>query len=409
MVIAGEASGDVLAAELVQALKKRFSDKPTMASSDSQPLHASLAPRFFGAGGPKMAEAGVELAFDLTQHSVVGFSAVLRNYFEFRRLFGRLLRMAFERKPDVIICVDFSGFNRRFAHAIRRGTRGKRDWFHDWEPRIVQYVSPQVWASREGRVHQIAEDYDLVLSIFPFEKEWYARRAPRLRVEFVSHPILDRYGASPSPTVPEKSAAEPRANLIEKPLNVLLLPGSRRSELDRHLPVMNGALVMMRTVFPNLRARMVLPNEKLLEQAKAHRHASDLEIQVGGLAEALREATIAIASTGTVTVECAYFGVPTVAIYKTSWLEYLIGKRLVSVRYLAMPNILAGAEVYPEFVAHMATAGNIARAALELLRNEERRNTIKARLREIVGTLGMPGASGRAADAILSLDPSLLS
>src|SRR5207245_1109360 len=90
----------------------------------------------------------------------------------------------------------FSGFNRRFAHAIRKRTRKRQDWFHDWQPRIVQYVSPQVWASREGRVHQIAEDYDLVLSIFPFEKEWYRRRAPHLRVEFIGHPIIDRYSST---------------------------------------------------------------------------------------------------------------------------------------------------------------------------------------------------------------------
>src|SRR5438309_1101738 len=146
MVIAGEASGDVLAAELVLALKERFAKFPALPTTDNQPLHATLAPRFFGAGGPKMAEVGVEIAFDLTKHSVVGYVAVLRNYLELRRLFWRLVRLACERQPDVIICVDYSGFNRRLAQAIRRRTRNKRHWFHDWQPRIVQYVSPQVWA-----------------------------------------------------------------------------------------------------------------------------------------------------------------------------------------------------------------------------------------------------------------------
>ena len=92
--------------------------------------------------------------------------------------------------------MDFSGFNRRFAHAIRQYTRGRADWFHDWNPRIIRYVSPQVWASREGRAYQMARDYDLVLSIFPFEKEWYAKRVPELRVEFVGHPIVERLWGS---------------------------------------------------------------------------------------------------------------------------------------------------------------------------------------------------------------------
>jgi lipid-A-disaccharide synthase len=411
MLIAGEASGDLLAAELVRGLKAEYERRPRIHTIANQPLHASLAPRFFGAGGPQMAAAGVELAFDLTKHSVVGFTAVLRNLPLFRRLLHQLAALAQAREPDVIICVDFSGFNRRFAQAIRQGTRGKTGWFHDWQPRIVQFVSPQVWASREGRVHQMAEDFDLILSIIPFEKEWYAHRAPGLRVEFVGHPILDRYPAPPPLRIAAPRLAntsEKKSDLAEQPMNVLLLPGSRRSELTRHLPVMAGALRMMRTVFPNLRARMVLPDEMLLSQAREERWPEDLEIRVGGLGEALPQATIAIASTGTVTLECAYVGVPTVAIYKTSWLEYVIGRQLVTVRFMAMPNLLADEEIFPELIAHAATAGNIARAALELLRSQDSRDRIRLRLAEIVKTLGSPGASRRAAQAILSLDPGLM-
>lgn len=409
MLIAGETSGDLLGAELVRALKEEYDRRPRIYTISNQPLHASLAPRFFGAGGPQMAAAGVELAFDLTKHAVVGITDVARRLALFRRLRNRLVALAQARQPDVIICIDFSGFNRQVAHGVRKRTRGKADWFHEWHPRIVQFVSPQVWASREGRVHQLAADLDLILSIIPFEKDWYARKARSLRVEFVGHPILDRYPARPAPMVkPRDNGGEKKTDLAEQPMNVLLLPGSRRSELARHLPVMAGAIRMMRTVFPNLRARMVLPNESLLAQAKEERLPEGLEIRAGGLGEALAQATIAIASTGTVTLECAYFGVPTVAIYKTSWLEYLIGKQLVTVRFMAMPNIIADEEVFPEFVAHAATAGNVARAALELLRSAERRETIRVRLADIVRLLGKPGASRRAAEAILSLNPGLL-
>ncbi len=168
MLIAGEASGDALAAELVSALNPKVLEVESAPTTDVQPLHTELAPRFFGAGGVRMAAAGVELAFDLTQHSVIGISDALKNYFKFRRLFNQLLKLAIERQPDAIICVDFSGFNRRFAHAIKQYVRRHLSEFTPWNPRLIQYVSPQVWASRPGRAYQMAKDYDLLLSIFPF-------------------------------------------------------------------------------------------------------------------------------------------------------------------------------------------------------------------------------------------------
>ena len=181
MLIAGEASGDVLAAELVCALRREFAEAEAIPTADSQPLHTSLEPRFFGAGGPLMAAAGVDLAFDLTAHSVLGLTDVLKKPLKFRHLFRQLFQLALERQPDAIICVDFSEFNFRFAHAIRQYTRAHADWFHDWNPKIIRYPSPQVWASREGRAYQMARDLDLVLSIFAFEKDWYAKRVPELR------------------------------------------------------------------------------------------------------------------------------------------------------------------------------------------------------------------------------------
>src|SRR5439155_16703601 len=160
MLIAGEASGDLLAAELVQALRDEFAAGEPILTHDYQPLYASLEPRFFGAGGPRMAAAGVDLAFDMTAHSVIGLSDALKKYFKFRRLFDQLYKLTLDREPDAIICVDFAGFNRRFAHAIKEYVRSHLDWFHAWNPKLIQYVSPQVWASREGRAYQMARDYD---------------------------------------------------------------------------------------------------------------------------------------------------------------------------------------------------------------------------------------------------------
>jgi lipid-A-disaccharide synthase len=391
MLIAGEASGDLLAAELVSALlaaSKRSED--------------GRAPQFFGAGGPKMAATGVDLAFDMTQHAVIGMSDVLKNYFKFRRLFNQLLKLAIERQPDAIIGVDFGGFNLRFGHAIKEYVRNNP--FSKWNPKIIQFVSPQVWASRPRRANLLAADYDLLLSIFPFEKDWYARRVPKLRVEFVGHPMVGRFVSDGRVTrVPISDelgtrGARPSENRI------LLLPGSRPAELRRHLPVMLGALKLIQEKLPVSRAKMVLPNNALKTIANSlSMLPPDVEIQVGELPKALAEADVAIASTGTVTMECAFFGVPTVTLYKTSWLTYQIGKRIVTVKSLTMPNLLANETVFPEFVQNAASPENISRAALELLQNESRRVQIKKRLAEIVSQLGGSGASERAAAAILSL------
>jgi len=184
---------------------------------------------------------------------------------------------------------------------------------------------------------------------------------------------------------------------------VLLLPGSRPEELRRHLPVVIEALAIMRARIHNLRARLVLPTPTLVEQAKVLGLPANLEVRSGGLTESLAEADVALASTGTVTLECAYFAVPTIALYKASWTNYQIAKRIVKVRYLAMPNLLAEEQVFPEFIQQAATPQNIAGAALEFLADEGRRNRIKSKLAQVIGSLGGPGASRRAARAIVHL------
>jgi lipid-A-disaccharide synthase len=388
MLIAGEASGDLLAAELISALRGQLFNR-----------NRESHPQFFGAGGQKMLYAEAELAFDLTKHAVIGISGVLLNYFKFRRMFEHLLARAIERKPDAIIGVDYGGFNLRFGHAVREYVRNHPR--EDWQPKIIQFVSPQVWASRAGRAKLLAEDYDLLLSIFPFEREWYAERAPKLRVEFVGHPMIERfenYGLQLRHRKPEATG--------NRDAQILLLPGSRTAELNAHLPVMLGALKLIEAKLPGAKAKMILPNESLKKlAARLAGDQSGVEIQIGNLPEALVRADAAIASTGTVTMECAFFGVPTVTLYKTSWLTYEIGRRIVTVKSLTMPNLLADDMVYPEFIQAAATPENISRAALELLQDEARRQKIRAQLGTIISTLGGPGATQRAASAILSLFP----
>ena len=379
MLIAGEASGDLLAAELVSALRGQLPDA-----------------QFFGAGGAKMSAAGVELAFDLTQHSVIGITDVLKNILKFRRLFNQLLALAIERKPDVVIGVDYGGFNLRFGQAIKKYVR--ENPFSKWDPKIVQFVSPQVWASRPSRADKLARDYDLLLSIFPFEKAWYAKRVPQFRVEFVGHPMIGRFT---NDDLRFTSGLAAGASIVNRKSQILLLPGSRKSELQRHLPTMLAALKTIQEKLPTAKTKMVLPNPALVSLAKAL--GANLEIQIGELPWALAESDVALASTGTVTMECAFFGVPTVTLYKTSWLTYQIAKRIVTVKSLTMPNLLAGEPVYPEFIQNEATPENLSRAALELLENATHRAQIKAQLAKIISSLGEPGAASRAAEAILSL------
>ena len=208
-------------------------------------------------------------------------------------------------------------------------------------------------------------------------------------------------GRVPQAPIPENSGSRGT-----RPSGILLLPGSRADELRRHLPPMLGALKLIREKLPSAKAKMVLPDETLKQLAdKLYALPSNTEIQIGNLPQALAGADVAIASTGTVTMECAFFGVPAVTLYKTSWLTYEIGRRIVTVKSLTMPNLMANAEVYPEFIQDAATAENLAGAALELLQNEPRRQRIQSQLAQIIASLGEPGARRRAAAAIVSLFP----
>lgn len=432
MLVAGEPSGDLLGAELVHALRAAVAARQARARDDAQPLRTQLPPVFFGAGGPRLAAAGAEVVCDLMPLAAIGPSDALRKLLPLRRAFHELLRAAIARQPDCFIGVDYSNFNRRLVAAIQRHVRARAGSFHNWAPRLVQYVSPQVWASRPGRVVQMERDYDLLVSILPFEPAWYARHAPRLRVEFVGHPIVERHRgghgggtaaaegneAAPGPaalpdvrtpfppTVEQAGVRElpqPRAaqdNHSVPPL-VALLPGSRAGEIARHWPVVRDAFQLVQARLPEARGVLVLPDETLLAQVRSLGLPDTVATSIGELPEALAQAAVAIASTGTVTLECALFGVPTVALYRTAWSTYQIARRIIAVRFLAMPNLLAGEAVMPEFIQHAATPANLARATLELLTDPARRAWVKERLKSVIVALGGPGASQRAAAAIL--------
>ncbi|MAD23949.1 MAG: lipid-A-disaccharide synthase [Verrucomicrobiales bacterium] len=381
-LIAGEASGDTLGAELINSIR-------------NQPNGKNI--EFIGTGGQKMKTAGLQQLFDLTEHAVVGFWEVLKNYFKFRRLFQQLINLAIKNEPDAIVLIDYPGFNLRFARAIRNHQRQGTGAFKKWQPKIIAFVSPQIWAWKENRLKQITSDFDLMLSIFPFEKSWYAKRAPKFAVEFVGHPLVDRFSAEK--TENNKTLSNP--DLFTDQPEVLLLPGSRQRELEKHLPVMLDAVTIIAAEI-KIKVRIVLPNEKMLSLAKnIVPTGTEILLQIGNLEESLNQASLTIASSGTVTMECAWFKVPTVVVYKTSLITYTIGKILVKVPYMAMPNILAEEEIFPEFLQNEATSDNIAKASLLILKDSTERQKILTGLEHIATQLGEPGATSRAAKHIL--------
>jgi lipid-A-disaccharide synthase len=396
MLVAGDPSGDANAAALVRELAIAVPAAQFQITDDTQPLTASLAPYFFGAGGPKMAAAGVELAGDLTAQSVIGLGGLVKKLPMFRRLLRELAALAIERQPELIILVDYGGFNLRLARVIKDYVRARTGPFFNWRPKIVQFISPQVWATRPGRAKSMARDDDLLLSLFPFEQKWFAAHAPGLPVEFVGHPIFDSY--------PAPRRAELPVGRDSRPPVIVLLPGSRRAELHRHLPVMVEAAALIAARQP-AQFKMIVPDETTAQIARPFLPTGPpaIDLQTGGLAAALSSATLAITKTGTITLECAYFGVPAVAIYKTDPITYHFARHLAKVKYLSMPNLLAGEAIYPEFIQARATAGNIAATALELLADPSRRAAIRAKLALAIQSLGGPGATRRAAAAILKL------
>lgn len=354
MFLVGEASADAHAATLIGELRRQSPDV-----------------QLVGAGGPKMRAAGMELLLDLTEHAVVGLVEVLKNYGRFRRIFWDLVREAEKRKPDAVVLVDFPGFNLRFAAQMKK--RGIK---------VIYYISPQLWAWHAGRAKQIARDVDLMLTIFPFEKDWYAKHAPKLRVEFVGHPFAERLG--------ENSKLETRNSKL-----ILLLPGSREREVAKIWPIMAKVVDLMP---PDVRFVAAAVNEQM---AAGMRHPR-VKVEVGTAPELMRQAALAITASGTATMECAFYGCPMVVVYKVNWLTYLVGRMVVTVNWLAMPNVIAGRAIVPEFIQGDAKPDRIAAVACELLENTAKRETMQKDLAAVISSLGGLGASERAARLILA-------
>lgn len=366
MLVAGEASGDAHGAELINALRRRKADL-----------------RFIGCGGPRMAAAGQEQLFDLTKHAVVGLTEAISHYFTFRNCFFRLVTLAQMQKPDAVVFIDNSGFNLRLAETLRPKLPNSR---------LIYYISPQVWASRSGRVALMKRTLDLVLSIFPFEPEWYEKNAPGLPVRYIGHPKLDYL-------IPEALGQTESGRIA-------LMPGSRSMEIKRHLPVLWEAARIMADHKPNLKFTLISPNaqrerEALEWIARYGRHSFHYETCHNYQLTHLNRCQLALVKSGTGSLDCAFARVPQIVLYKVNPITFAVARRLVKVKYLSMVNVLSkNPPIVPEFIQQDCTAPKIAQFALELLDHPKMRKHMIDQMTEVVASLGSPGACDRAAREI---------
>ena len=364
MMIAGEISGDTHAARVATEI-----------------LRQRPGTKLFGAGGPAMKAAGVELLLDLTEHAVVGLTDVLANYAKFRRMFWQLVHEAEQRQPDAVILTDYPGFNLRFAKQMK--ARGIP---------VFYYISPQVWAWGRNRVRKIPELVDLMMVVFPFEKDFYREHAPALRVEFVGHPVV------------EQLSLERREVLREENL-VALLPGSREAEVERILPPMLGAARLLRRERPDLKFEVAAASEKVAALARTLAHGEPVEVRVGGARDLMRRAAAGMVASGTATLESAFFGLPYVLVYRVSWLTYTVARWLVTVSHLGIVNVMAGREIVPEFIQQRAQPELLASAVAGLLRDRARREQMQRELATVMASLeGERAAERAAAVALAALD-----
>jgi len=369
MISCGEPSGDLYAGALAREL-----------------LELEPSAVITGFGSERLRSAGASLVADFQGLSVTGLLEVARVLPRTYAIYRRLLAHAATTRPDVFIAVDFPDFNFRLAHAMRKlGVP------------VVYYISPQLWAWRPGRMKTMQRIADRVLVIFPFEEEIYRRAG--VPVEWVGHPLLD---VSDPP--------EPRATFLarlgldpEKPV-IALLPGSRINEVRAILPGLLDAARIIHERLPG--AQFVL--------ARAPHLSDELfsGMGTGGPAiamianatdDVLAAADVALVASGTVTVQAALRECPMVVVYRLSPLTYRLGRPFVRVDTFAMANLVAGRQVVPELVQDDFTPDAVARHALALLQDPRAADAMRAELRTVKTRLGTPGASRRAAEAVLSV------
>ena len=374
VLVCGEPSGDLQAGLLVSKLKE---------------LDKTL--RVFAVGGENLRLAGAEIFQDIKGLSVLGLFDVLKKIGVFKKLMAAVLEKIDQVKPDAVILVDFSGFNLRLAKAVNRRAK------------TIYYISPQVWASRQGRVETIRKFIDKLIVIFKFEQDFYRKLG--IEAEFVGHPLLDIVKPSAG-----KEAILKEFGLKEGQPVFALLPGSRSAEVKRILPVMLKSARLIQEKIPNAQFIISKPSgadnsiyESSLRGAKRRSNLnSEIKIIESRQYDCLNAADFVLVCSGTATLETAITRKPNVIIYKMGLLNYLLYRPMVKVPFIGMENIVAGKMLAPEFIQFRALPRLIADKVLEIFNGKKKLEELKKDFANLKEKLGPPGAPSRAARSIIS-------
>lgn len=367
---AGESSGDQHAAHMFQEMQKQCP-----------------AVRGMGMGGSKMRQVGIDIRFDSSGIGVIGLVEILKHYGEIRRALKLMKNIVASEKPDLLVCVDYKEFNLKLAQfAKRMGVK------------VLFYVSPQVWAWRPGRVETYGKAIDMMAVIFPFETAFY--EAKNVPVRYVGHPSVDKVH-------PLRSRAEDFAlfGLDASSKVVGVLPGSRANEIKRMLPLMLRAVEQLAGRHPSL--QFVLPQADTVsdELMASHLRACPVAIKVikHQAYDAIQCCDAVMTTSGTASLEIALLGVPMLIAYRLSPLSYWLGKQLVKIPYIGLPNIIAGQSIVKELIQDAVSAESLSVEIERLLDDQSYRTACLAGLRHVKRQLGEGGGSKNMADLALAM------
>jgi lipid-A-disaccharide synthase len=368
MIIAGEASGDVHGAKLANSIK-----------------HQSRDTFLFGVGGTAMKAEGVRILVDIKTLSVMGITEVLAKLPSIYRAMTTVKKALNRLKPNLVILIDFPDFNFHIAAAAKK-----------LDIPVLYYISPQIWAWRQNRVYKIKRLVDHMAVILPFEAAFY--RKHHVPVTFVGHPLLDGNMSVPG-RLPAKTQHE--APVIG------LIPGSREKEVTTLLPIMLQAAKIIKRTLPTSQF-IVSCAESIdteLVSTIVSQYASTVEVKIvnGAIAKVFKQSRMVVAASGTVTLEAALHGMPTVIIYKVSPLSYWIGKRLIKIKHIGIANLVAQKELQPELIQEDASPAAVAAKAISMIHNPDWLKKNKKELLRVRDLLGGPGASDRVAKIALDL------
>ncbi|MCS6816703.1 MAG: lipid-A-disaccharide synthase [Blastocatellia bacterium] len=372
MVLAGEASGDERAAEVLRALK-------TLAPEGALPV--------FGCGGPALRAEGAETLADIAETAIIGPVEIARALARFYALYRRLLRIARERRPTAALLVDWPEFNMKLLRPLKR-----------MGVRTIYYIGPQVWAWRTYRVRALRRYVDRLIVILPFEVEFYRRHG--IVAEYVGHPLVDVV----RPTLSRAAFYAKHGLSSDRPV-ISLLPGSRRTEVERILPFLARAARALHAQWP---AQFLIPLAATISPEMAWsllRHTlqpMDLPVRVleRETYDALAYSDLAVITSGTATLEAALLGTPMIVVYRARAINYLLVRPLLHLDTFGMVNLLAGERIVPELIQWDLTPERLAGTMMELLADPKRREIMQAHLAEVRKRLGEAGAARRAAEII---------